>query len=84
MARVRRNRFIERWAGREWQLRQNRVEAFAGVQEARKIGDADEAPLLIGQDAGMIFDLPAIGDLVDRMVAEAEEILSKRLPGLVS
>jgi NAD(P)H-dependent flavin oxidoreductase YrpB (nitropropane dioxygenase family) len=83
MARVRRNRFIERWAGQEWRLRQNRAEAFAGVQEARKTGNADEAPLLIGQDAGLISDLPAIGELIARMVAEAEGILSKRLPGLV-
>src|SRR5262245_51510707 len=45
MTRSRRNRFIERWAGREWALRQKRAEAYADVQAARKRGDADEAPL---------------------------------------
>ena len=43
MSRSRRNRFIERWAGREWALRQQRADALAGVQAARKSGDTDEA-----------------------------------------
>src|SRR5207247_7545999 len=48
MTRSRRNRFIERCAGREWALRQHRAEAFAEVLAARKRGDADEAPLSMG------------------------------------
>src|SRR5262249_57097588 len=31
MSRSRRNRFIERWAGRQWALRQRQAEALAGV-----------------------------------------------------
>src|SRR6202158_4820646 len=42
MTRSRRNRFIERWAGREWALRQNRAEALAKLQAARQSGDVDE------------------------------------------
>ena len=52
MARTRRNRFVERWAGREWDLRQHRSEAWETIQAARAAGDAEEAYLLIGQDAG--------------------------------
>jgi NAD(P)H-dependent flavin oxidoreductase YrpB (nitropropane dioxygenase family) len=36
MTRSRRNRFIERWAGREWALRQARAEAIAELPAARE------------------------------------------------
>jgi NAD(P)H-dependent flavin oxidoreductase YrpB (nitropropane dioxygenase family) len=83
MSRGRRNRFIERWAGREWALRQHRAEAYASVQAARKAGDINEAPLSMGQDAGLIHDIPPAGEIVTRMVAEAEQILRERLPRMV-
>jgi NAD(P)H-dependent flavin oxidoreductase YrpB (nitropropane dioxygenase family) len=83
MSRSRRNRFIERWAGREWALRQRQAEALASVQAARKAGDVNEAPLSMGQDAGLIHDVPPAGAIVTRMVAEAEQILAKRLAPLV-
>src|SRR5215468_8931842 len=79
MSRGRRNRFIERWAGREWALRQNRAEAWGAVQAARKAGDIDEAPLSMGQDAGLIRDIPPAGEIVTRMVEEAERIVTGRL-----
>ncbi len=83
MARARRNHFVERWAGREWALRQNQAEAWAGIQTARAAGDAEEAYLLFGQDAGLINDIPTAGEAVRRIAAEAEEILERKLPGLV-
>jgi NAD(P)H-dependent flavin oxidoreductase YrpB (nitropropane dioxygenase family) len=83
MSRSRRNRFIERWAGREWLLRAQHAEARAAIQAARKAGDADEVPLSMGQDAGLINDIPAAGELVRRIAEEAAEILSQRLPKLV-
>lgn len=39
--------------------------------------------LLIGQDAGLIHDIPAAGEIVERIVAEAKT-LEKRLPQLVA
>jgi len=83
MSRTHRNRFIERWAGREWQIRSEQAEIWASVIEARKAGDVDNAPLSFGQDAGLIHDLPKAGDLVRRIAREAEEILVKRLPAMV-
>ena len=62
MSRSRRNRFIERWAGREWLLRSQQAEARASIQAARKAGDVNEAPLSMGQDAGLINDIPAAGE----------------------
>jgi NAD(P)H-dependent flavin oxidoreductase YrpB (nitropropane dioxygenase family) len=83
LARSRRNAFIERWAGREWELRARQPEAAAALQRAMETGDADNASLLIGQDAGLIHDIPPAGEIVERIVAEAEALLRDRLPKLV-
>jgi NAD(P)H-dependent flavin oxidoreductase YrpB (nitropropane dioxygenase family) len=83
MSRSKRNRFIERWAGREWALRQHQAEALAQVQDARKRGDKDEAPLSMGQDAGLIHDVPLAGEIVARIAREAEDILMTKLPRLL-
>src|SRR6266508_3925160 len=80
MTRSRRNKFIERWAGREWALRQGRIEALAGLRAARESGDIDEGPLSMGQDAGLVHDIPHAAEIVSRIAKEAEAILSNRLP----
>ncbi len=83
MIRSKRNRFIERWAGRDWALRQNQAEALAQIREARQRGDVDEAPLTMGQDAGLIHDILPAGEIVARIARQAEEILAARLPRLL-
>jgi len=80
MSRSRRNRFIARWAGREWALRQGRADAHAALQAARRNGDAEEAVLSMGQDAGLIHDILPAGEIVTRIARQAEQILSKTLP----
>jgi NAD(P)H-dependent flavin oxidoreductase YrpB (nitropropane dioxygenase family) len=75
MSRSRRNRFIERWAGREWALRRDRAEVRAALQAARKNGDVDEAVLSMGQDAGLIHDIAPAAEIVSRIAEEAESIL---------
>jgi NAD(P)H-dependent flavin oxidoreductase YrpB (nitropropane dioxygenase family) len=82
MSRSRRNRFIERWAGREWALRQRQAEALAQVRAARGRGDIEEAPLSMGQDAGLIHDIAPAGEIVGRIAREADRILAERLPQL--
>jgi NAD(P)H-dependent flavin oxidoreductase YrpB (nitropropane dioxygenase family) len=84
MTRSRRNRFIERWAGREWALRQSRVAALQGLQAARKSGDVDDGPLSMGQDAGLIHDIVPAAEIVARIAREAEDILSRKLAGLMA
>jgi NAD(P)H-dependent flavin oxidoreductase YrpB (nitropropane dioxygenase family) len=84
MTRSRRNRFVERWAGREWALRQNRAEAHARLREARQSGDVDEGPLSMGQDAGLIHDIVPAAEIVTRIAREAEEILRRKLPALIA
>jgi len=84
MIRSRRNRFIERWAGREWALRRDQAAALEGLNSARKSGDIEEGSLAMGQDAGLIRDIPPAGDVVTRIAEEAEEILRRKLPALVA
>ena len=83
MARAQRNKFIERWAGREWDLRLHAHEAGAAALEARRNGDADNAPLYFGQDAGLIDSIKSPGTIIQEMVAGAEEIIRDRLPRLL-
>jgi NAD(P)H-dependent flavin oxidoreductase YrpB (nitropropane dioxygenase family) len=83
MARAQRNKFIERWVGREWALRQHVREAGQAALEARRSGDVDNAPLLFGQDAGLIDSVRSAGEIIESMVGEAEEIIKGRLNRLV-
>jgi NAD(P)H-dependent flavin oxidoreductase YrpB (nitropropane dioxygenase family) len=83
MSRAKRNVFIEHWAGREWALRQHRTEVYARVQAARQTGDVNNAPLSYGQDAGLINNVLPAGEIVRQIALEAEDILSKRLPGFI-
>jgi NAD(P)H-dependent flavin oxidoreductase YrpB (nitropropane dioxygenase family) len=79
MARTLRNRFLERWAGREWTLRQQAHTVGEAARAARLAGDVDNAAILIGQDAGLIDTILPAAEVVQRMVAQAEEIITGRL-----
>ena len=81
--RVARNRFVERWIGREHELRKRRAEVAAGLQAARAAGDVEEATIALGQTAGLIEGIEPAGDLVRRISAEAEAIVRERLPSLL-
>jgi NAD(P)H-dependent flavin oxidoreductase YrpB (nitropropane dioxygenase family) len=81
-ARSWRNALIRQWMGREWQLRQQRPRVAAEVAVARAAGDADHTPLLFGQDAGLIDAIEPAGDLIDRIVREAHEVITGRLAKL--
>ncbi len=79
MSRAQRNKFIERWAGREWALRQNAREIGKQVQAARAAGDVDNASLSFGQDAGLIDSVKSVKEVVQEIAREAEEIIRSRL-----
>lgn len=82
MSRAQRNRFIERWAGREWALRQNAAEVGKQITVARAAGDVHNAPLSFGQDAGLIDSIRPVREVVDAIVGDAEAII-RRLPSLL-
>ena len=83
MSRAQRNQFIERWAGREWAIRQNATEIGKQLAAARAAGDVDNASLSFGQDAGLIDSIKSVKDVVQEIVSEAEAIMKSRLPGLL-
>jgi NAD(P)H-dependent flavin oxidoreductase YrpB (nitropropane dioxygenase family) len=83
MSRAQRNKFIERWSGREWALRQNAPEVGKQTATARAAGDIDNASLSFGQDAGLIDSIKSVREVVQEIVAEAESIIKNRLPGLL-
>ena len=76
-SRVVRNRLIEEWAGREGELRARRSEVGAAMAAAFQSGDASYAPLFIGQDAGLIDSILPAGEIVRRLVADAEAALAR-------
>jgi hypothetical protein len=55
-----------------------------GAGSLRESGDVDEEPLSMGQDAGLIHDVPQAADIVGRIALEAEGILTRKLPGLLA
>jgi len=76
-SRVKRNRLIEEWSGRESELRARRADVAAKIRRARESGDASGAPLFFGQDAGLIDAIEPAGEIVRRIVAEADAILRR-------
>lgn len=52
--------------------------------ELLKSGDLDAGVYWSSMAQGLIHDLPTCAELVDRIVAEAEAIISKRLPGMAA
>jgi NAD(P)H-dependent flavin oxidoreductase YrpB (nitropropane dioxygenase family) len=83
MSRAQRNKFIERWSGREWALRQNAQEVGKQAAAARAAGDVDNATLSFGQDAGLIDSIKSVKEVIEDIVTEAEEIIKGRLPSLL-
>lgn len=60
------------------------VEQVGGVYpKIMKDGDLDAGAFSAGMVAGLIHDIPTCKELIERMVYGAEEIISKRLEGMV-
>jgi len=72
-----RNRFTERWHGRDAELADGIDAVREDYARAAEAGDFDEAAVVVGEAADLIRDVPAAGDLVRRMVAEAEDALRR-------
>jgi NADH:quinone reductase (non-electrogenic) len=60
------------------------IEEVAGVYpKIMKEGDMDAGAWSCGMVAGLIHDIPTVKELIDRIMREAEEIITKRLAGAV-
>jgi nitronate monooxygenase len=72
------NDHARRWMGREVELVQN-VEAVAvDYAAARDVGNFDIAGVFAGDGVGLIHDIPPAAEIVERIAAEADQILSGR------
>jgi NAD(P)H-dependent flavin oxidoreductase YrpB (nitropropane dioxygenase family) len=77
--RLRRTPFVQRWLGREPELRRRREEAFAQLEQF-EASNADDGLMYYGQSAGLIDSVKPAADIVREIVSDAEEILRSRLP----
>ena len=72
------NDHARKWIGRETELVHN-VEAVASEYTVqRDAGNYDVAAVFAGGAAGLIHDIPPAGEIVERIVSEADQILSGR------
>lgn len=72
------NDHLRKWSGREIELMQRADEVAAEYAAARAAGNFDVAAVFAGESVGLIHDIPPAAEIVDRIVTEADRILSKR------
>lgn len=70
-ARIRRNRFTERWHGREQELQAALAAEGPRYRAAFERGDAEEAAVWFGEAAALVHAIEPAGALIERMVDEA-------------
>ncbi len=80
--RVLRNHHTERWLGHEDELESAAEEVSREYAAARERGDFDIAGVIAGEACALIRDIPKAGEIVQRIVAEAERRLPVHLGGL--
>ena len=83
-SRATRTPFVEEWLGREPELRRRRDDVRERLRHAREQGDREYFAMWLGQSAGLVDSVLPAAEIVSTVVAEAEEILRARLPGLVA
>ncbi len=76
------NDHTDRWLGREQEL-MRRADVLADFARAREAGDFSFAPVIAGEAAGLVHDIPSAKEIVQRTAAEAERLLS-HAPRLIS
>ena len=72
-----RNAHAERWYGHEGELLKRQEEEAQRYAEARERGDFDVAAVIAGEAVGLIHDAPPAAEIVDRIIREAEALLSR-------
>ncbi len=80
--RVIRNTFTNAWHGRDQDVLGHRQEFAGQVRAATEQGDGSIAPTRAGSAAGLIDAIEPAGEVVRRLVVEAERVLRER-PGQV-
>ena len=78
-----RNDFTARWHGRERDLAGALEDETARYQAAAEQGDMDTAVIFTGEAADLIDDVPSAGEIVSRLVGEAEHALTSAVGRVV-
>jgi nitronate monooxygenase len=76
-ARIAQNEFTERWRGREDALAQDIATQAPLYRQAFAEGDPEKAAVWFGEAAGLIHDIAPAGEIIERVVAEAEAVISR-------
>ncbi len=76
--RVLRNPHLERWLGREDELEAQAEEVGRDYAAARERGDFDVVAVIAGDACALIHDIPTAGEIVQRLVVDAERLLPRR------
>ena len=74
--RVLRNDFVRQWLGREEELKADAFEAER-YHTAAKAADPEIAATIVGEAIGLISSIEPAGVILERMVAEAEQLLAR-------
>jgi NAD(P)H-dependent flavin oxidoreductase YrpB (nitropropane dioxygenase family) len=83
-SRVLRNRLVERWLGKEEELRTQHADRVGAEARAARAGDdRDEMKLFAGQSSGLVGAIEPAADVVRRVSREAEELLAGRAAAVV-
>ncbi|WP_128926132.1 NAD(P)H-dependent flavin oxidoreductase [Bradyrhizobium guangxiense] len=72
------NDHARRWIGREVELMQNVATVAADYAAAKETGNFDIAAVIAGEAVGLIHDIPPAAEIVERIAAEAEQLLDGR------
>jgi nitronate monooxygenase len=85
-ARVMKTRFTMEWHGREAELAQPAVveRELARYLGASSRGDVDNTGVLVGEAVALIRDIRPAGAILRQIVQEAEELLARKAPSLLS
>ena len=81
--RMLRNRYIDRWRGREAEIPAHRDALKLEVAAAQERGDLAVAGVSAGVSAGLIRSARPAGEIVQSIVREAEALLRGRPPALL-
>jgi len=80
--RVLRNRHSDQWLGHEDALEATAEQVERDYTTARERGDFDIAGVIAGEACALIHDIPQAGEIVKRIIGEAERLLPTRLGGV--
>ena len=72
------NDHARKWMGREVELMQNLDVVAADYAAALEAANFDMAGVIAGEGVGLIHDIPPAGEIVERIVIEAEQIIAGR------